>query len=74
MEEQTWHSRSLNMALIEDYLTHCSDHFTPGVFSPPHSPPDPLAADMVRDVLWVVSGVIELTSTRYHHRRLLARA
>lgn len=68
VETLAWHATSLNTALIEDYVTHCSDHFTPGARALALSRLDPLAADTLQNVLWVVSGVVELTSTRYHHR------
>ena len=68
VETLTWHATSLNTALIEDYVTHCSDHFTPGARALVLSRLDPLAADTLQNVLWVVSGVVELTSTCYHHR------
>ena len=68
VESHSWHAASLNTALIEDYITHCSDHFLSGARTVVVLALEPLTAEVLESVLWVVSGVIELTSSRYHHR------
>lgn len=63
----TWHCNSLNTSLIEDFITHCSSRFAPGCSHALSSSIEASATSVVADTLWVIEGVIELTSCRYHH-------